>query len=1327
MVHSPSGPAVRTSKHARALTTSDASSSKRPRGVEEASSAVDDVSVPLDAGATEDSSTNVKKKNKKKKKASLDKGSPNTLEDIVRQVSLRLIGNMNLSKAPLPTKLSASAALVKSMAGAATSAAALSKPSKPAMPAEEEEEEEEEDELNLSTQVPVSKGKDKALPDTASESDDEEESDEDADEDVDKNRGDASAAGSIQDKATIPTSKPPPPPPIKPVSTTPPIRAFGAATTDQGILRGKATNQNMADMQEDTEEPLVMDWLVRIVEYSGTNPASVEVPPTYATIDFVNKTSLSGVMSQLLKRNLSLQDPGISFYIWISQFKAWKHSGDLTTVMAKTSSDDKMWTWEENEDGKIMVLYLLIHCPFRALSLPRSRSVTPAWRGNSPASLSGASVPRSSLTPAPSPLASSFGVDVDGLTEETAADVEEVVAALGPLDRKEAFSPDAYRIIKHCGMPLNPLLYSGTTSTSVRVTYERWSLTKDAKAVYNARKNIPRLPPPPPDAPLSSQPWLADFKIKEEDIVDILSNKTTWGDWVKAFTNISSTNPEYAEVYCYLSDPTYDPGKSEEEIFLAKPGTKGIGLVFSFQGLSNKGRKDPERESEREKQKERQRRLAEQAEVQQTEADGKKKKKKKKDSKKDRKATILWCICLAIFQVLAQLLSLLAGSRLGRIWLCLAVLPLALGHPTTSPYPDISFSTFSTFILSTFDPKISLASVMIILSSSTAWMEHFASQLAKRFPAKTPLLPCHSETTLSTSLVNLAKLLHLNPYDKYDLLVNERKPIDLSSVEPSLAIVSKSYECQNQHCKRYSLFPHMKKEEIAQVTLIKGAKPYSHAFRCILSQDWQQSLRQSSVFTQSVCNAIYSFHASAQAFTEYFNDSYSLTPSSFASLQSTSTLISCRHSWQAFMQESLRMVSGAAGRPLTVALKTSVDLLAKRAYTVLGQGGKLSNAQDHACIDCTQPWRSDAEGDPYAMEEEDAWVNMRVVDGIVTGPYHCAYPDCDQPLANYRGESYCDDHVAELGQLCRMAGCQEPKVNQTKACLQHQPEWNSHVATHNKSHLAGVNRIIRNPGEALPWQNRQDGVPNPHDQPDAGVPLRKNYFSPGKLYCVETLCAPCGVPIAWKLFDKSESPTNIITFLDDVYPAPTPRPNFIAIDKACIVLKTLINHRPDCVTSTHFIVDTYHHKNHSKDDSFCQEWCDPAPSDGSVPNLVIMKWDAEGRPIWLRAFNTQACEQLNAWLASYDSILKRMTLNNFNWFLHAILFLHAKKVLVRQERKIAKTGNDDSEESTDDSEESTDDSEESTNDEDHEDHEDESGGDSNDNDSEDDSDNMLVD
>ena len=42
-----------------------------------------------------------------------------------------------------------------------------------------------------------------------------------------------------------------------------------------------------------------------------------------------------------------------------------------------------------------------------------------------------------------------------------------------------------------------------------------------------------------------------------------------------------------------------------------------------------------------------------------------------------------------------------------------------------------------------------------------------------------------------------------------------------------------------------------------------------------------------------------------------------------------------------------------------------------------------------------------------------------------------------------------------------------------------------------------------------------------------------------------------------------------------------------------------------------------------------------------------------------------------------------MTLHNFNWFLHAILFLHAKKVLVRQEKKAAKAAQHQAEDDTD--------------------------------------------
>src|SRR5271155_3827286 len=59
-------------------------------------------------------------------------------------------------------------------------------------------------------------------------------------------------------------------------------------------------------------------------------------------------------------------------------------------------------------------------------------------------------------------------------------------------------------------------------------------------------------------------------------------------------------------------------------------------------------------------------------------------------------------------------------------------------------------------------------------------------------------------------------------------------------------------------------------------------------------------------------------------------------------------------------------------------------------------------------------------------------------------------------------------------------------------------------------------------------------------------------------YCVETVCAPCGVVIAWTKFDKSESPTQILKNLESIYQTEESRPDYICIDKTCVVLRTAI-------------------------------------------------------------------------------------------------------------------------------------------------------------------------
>ena len=66
-------------------------------------------------------------------------------------------------------------------------------------------------------------------------------------------------------------------------------------------------------------------------------------------------------------------------------------------------------------------------------------------------------------------------------------------------------------------------------------------------------------------------------------------------------------------------------------------------------------------------------------------------------------------------------------------------------------------------------------------------------------------------------------------------------------------------------------------------------------------------------------------------------------------------------------------------------------------------------------------------------------------------------------------------------------------------------------------------------------------------------------------------------------------------------------------------------------------------------------WCNPTPMDGSNPNLVQEVEDNSGTIRMQRMFNTQASEQLNAWLAGFAQILKCMTASNFMWFLHVCL------------------------------------------------------------------------
>ena len=68
--------------------------------------------------------------------------------------------------------------------------------------------------------------------------------------------------------------------------------------------------------------------------------------------------------------------------------------------------------------------------------------------------------------------------------------------------------------------------------------------------------------------------------------------------------------------------------------------------------------------------------------------------------------------------------------------------------------------------------------------------------------------------------------------------------------------------------------------------------------------------------------------------------------------------------------------------------------------------------------------------------------------------------------------------------------------------------------------------MLQRPNENLAWQPVQERNVQHHDEPASEI-QRANFFGPAQFYCVETICAPCGVVIAWTKFTKAESPKNI--------------------------------------------------------------------------------------------------------------------------------------------------------------------------------------------------------
>jgi len=102
------------------------------------------------------------------------------------------------------------------------------------------------------------------------------------------------------------------------------------------------------------------------------------------------------------------------------------------------------------------------------------------------------------------------------------------------------------------------------------------------------------------------------------------------------------------------------------------------------------------------------------------------------------------------------------------------------------------------------------------------------------------------------------------------------------------------------------------------------------------------------------------------------------------------------------------------------------------------------------------------------------------------------------------------------------------------------------------------------------------------------------------------------------------------------------------------------------------IVDAFHYTTHRAQDILCHTWCNPAPTDGSQTDLLFVDFQGDGDIVLRRAFNSEAAEQLNAWLTSFEMQLKQMSDVSFDFFMHSILLIYKEQ----REKKLKKQGKD---------------------------------------------------
>ncbi|KAJ6450131.1 hypothetical protein C8R47DRAFT_1204725 [Mycena vitilis] len=443
------------------------------------------------------------------------------------------------------------------------------------------------------------------------------------------------------------------------------------------------------------------------------------------------------------------------------------------------------------------------------------------------------------------------------------------------------------------------------------------------------------------------------------------------------------------------------------------------------------------------------------------------------------------------------------------------------------------------------------------------------------------------------------------------------------------------------------------------------------------------------------------FHAGWSNFAEWVNDS-----------TRSKRKLTYRQSQRLFVEHfSRRLLLFHARGNFTCEAHPSTRLLAAAVRATLGaNGGVLDAAMKHGCTDCThlKRYRSDliAEGailggdqDVAGMEpnaeaadannepvlvpppQQDSpppgqprgYVRMAVMDGKTISHQKCALDECQGPLLNYKDGRFCQAHL-DLRDVCGIIPCGLPvrHPGALTCATESHIQWHRQYANRfSRLTFPGVRRVIR----------RQQESANNHG-PTLHVTLPALGETPGDqvvhtfkakyTYCLQTVQLACGFPVGWGKCYRSESSSQVLGILNLIWADyPNFRPSFVAYDDACDLLRHIVaqNATDSWITTTKFIVNAWHYIGHRASDILCRLWCNPAPVNGSQPDLIIPEEDGNGVVHQTRAFNTETAEQLNSWLNGFEAQLRQMSDVNYDFFVHVLMMIYAEKVTERVIKK----------------------------------------------------------